>query len=222
MCSRSSSRYMNLPGSLPAYPPDPITGGHRVLRADRVAWEWPMEVTNCQLGSGFKLLNRCVLVYNPPKGVERTPVLSRDGPKHRGPVVLRRRKSFLPPPVHQTQHPPTPHARGRGGTTRGSSASQPPVVFRPAYPPWVGGWGRLGASSWPQIRRWDRRRCCSRISGPPGEPEIRWILSVGWCPSKRVVVIHCARPYTDRAEGVRWAWNSHFRLLAQVALARER
>jgi hypothetical protein len=21
-------------------------------------------------------------------------------------------------------------------------------------------------------------------------------LSVGWCPSKRVVVIHCARPYT--------------------------
>jgi hypothetical protein len=24
----------------------------------------------------------------------------------------------------------------------------------------VGGWGRLGASSWPQIRRWDRRRCC--------------------------------------------------------------
>jgi hypothetical protein len=29
-----------------------------------------------------------------------------------------------------------PHARGRSGTTRGSSASQPPVVFRP-YPPWV-------------------------------------------------------------------------------------
>ncbi len=29
-----------------------------------------------------------------------------------------------------------------------------------------------------------------------GGPEIRWILSVGWCPSKRVVVIHCARPYT--------------------------
>jgi hypothetical protein len=26
---------------------------------------------------------------------------------------------------------------------------------------------------------------------------MRWILSVGrWCPSKRVVVIHCARPYT--------------------------
>jgi hypothetical protein len=33
-----------------------------------------------------------------------------------------------------------PHARGRGGTTRGSSASQPPVVLRP-YPPWVVGAG---------------------------------------------------------------------------------
>ena len=34
------------------------------------------------------------------------------------------------------------------------------VVFRiPSVPP-VGDWGRLGrASSWPQIRRWDRRRC---------------------------------------------------------------
>jgi hypothetical protein len=73
--------------------------------------------------------------------------------------------------------------------------TQPPVVFRP-YPPWVVGAGSLGASSWPQIRRWDRRRCCRRISGPPGGPETRWILSVGWCPSKRVVVIHCARPYT--------------------------
>jgi hypothetical protein len=34
----------------------------------------------------------------------------------------------------------TPHARGRSGTTRGSSASQPPGVFRP-YPPWVVGAG---------------------------------------------------------------------------------
>jgi hypothetical protein len=36
--------------------------------------------------------------------------------------------------------PPPPHARGRGDTPRGSSASQPPVVFRP-YPPWVVGAG---------------------------------------------------------------------------------
>jgi hypothetical protein len=33
-----------------------------------------------------------------------------------------------------------PHARGRGGTTWGSSASQLPVVFR-LYPPWVVGAG---------------------------------------------------------------------------------
>jgi hypothetical protein len=83
-------------------------------------------------------------------------------------------------------------------TTRGSSfparawaeRHHPGVVGEPAagcipsVPP-VGGWGRLGASSWSQIRRWDRRRCCWQISGPPGGPEIRWILSVGWCPPRR-------------------------------------
>jgi hypothetical protein len=112
---------------------------------------------------------------------------------------------FIPGFCTPNPAPLPPHARGQSGTTRGSSASQPPVVFRP-YPPVGGsrrgGWGRLGASSWPQIRRWDRRRCCWRISGPPGGPEIRRILSVGWYPSKRVVVIHCARPYTaQKASG---------------------
>ena len=54
--------------------------------------------------------------------------------------------------------PPPPHTRGRrGGTPWGSSASQPPVEFRPC-PPWVVR-SRLGAISRPQIRRWDRRRC---------------------------------------------------------------
>jgi hypothetical protein len=98
--------------------------------------------------------------------------------------------------VHQTPHH-HPRAWSRRYAPRGSSASQPPVVFRPCPLPPVGGWGRLGASSWPQIRRWDRRRCPMQISGGPlGGPEVRWVLSVGWCPSKRVVVIHCARPYT--------------------------
>jgi hypothetical protein len=95
-------------------------------------------------------------------------------------------------PVHQTQH----HSPARAWAGR----HHPGVVGEPAagcipYVPPVGGWGRLGASFWPQIRRWDRRRCCWRISGPPGGPETRWVLSVGWCPSKRVVVIHYARPY---------------------------
>jgi hypothetical protein len=54
----------------------------------------------------------------------------------------------------------------------------------------MSGW--LGARNSPL---WDRR-CQIRISGPLGGPEARWILSVGWCPSKRVVVIHHIRPYT--------------------------
>ena len=143
--------------------------------------------------SGFKLLNRCVLGYSPPGVAERNPVLSRGGPKPRVPVVWRRRKSCLRAPVHQTQH----HLPARAWAERHHPGvvGEPAAGCIPSVPP-VGGWGRLGASSWPQIRRWDRRRCCWRISGPPGGPEIRWILSVGWCPSKRVVVIHYARPYT--------------------------
>ena len=44
------------------------------------------------------------LVHSPPKGVERNPVLSRTGFCAWRELALRRRKSFLPPPVHQTQH----------------------------------------------------------------------------------------------------------------------
>jgi hypothetical protein len=67
-----------------------------------------------------------------------------------GPINLNRvygQSSHMAPPVGfipgsctPNPAPPPPHARGRGGTTRGSSASQPPVVFRP-YPPWVVGAG---------------------------------------------------------------------------------
>jgi hypothetical protein len=49
-------------------------------------------------------------------------------------------EEFTPASCTQNPAPPPPHARGRGGTTRGSSATQPPVVFRP-YPPWVVGAG---------------------------------------------------------------------------------
>ena len=143
--------------------------------------------------SGFKLLNRCVLVYSPPRSTGVNPVLPRDGSGGGRPTALRRRKSFLWAPVHQTQH----HSPARAWAERHHPGvvGEPAAGCIPSVPP-VGGWGRLGASSWPQIRRWYRRRCCWRISGPPGGPEIRWILSVGWCPSKRVVVIHYARPYT--------------------------
>ena len=134
-----------------------------------------------------------VLIYNYPKGVEGNSVLPRGGPNARSPVPWRRRNTLYRPLVHQTQH----HSPARAGAERHHPGvvGEPAAGCIPSVPP-VGGWGRLGASSWAQIRRWYRRRCCWRISGPPGGPEIRWILSVGWCPSKRVVVIHCARPYT--------------------------
>jgi hypothetical protein len=51
------------------------------------------------------------------------------------PQVEFKTRSCTPNPA-----PLPPHARGRSGTTRGSSASQPLVVFRP-YPPWVVGAG---------------------------------------------------------------------------------
>jgi hypothetical protein len=52
-----------------------------------------------------------VLVYSPPKGVERKYVLPRGGPKPRVPVVWRRRNILVRAPLHQTQH----HCRGRTG-----------------------------------------------------------------------------------------------------------
>jgi hypothetical protein len=144
-----------------------------------------------------------VLVYSPPKGVEVKSVLPRDGlslrSRSRSHVPWRRRNILLRAPVHQTQH----HSPARAWAERHHPGvvGEPAAGCIPSVTP-VGGWGRLGASSWPQIRRWDRRRCCWRVSGPPGGPKIRWVLSVGWCPSKRVVVIHCARPYTaQKASG---------------------
>jgi hypothetical protein len=102
-----------------------------------------------------------VLVYSPPKGVGGNPVLSRNGVCAWRELALRRRKSCLPPPpVHQTQyHSP---ARAWAERHRPGVVGEPAAGCIPSVPP-VGGWGRLGASSWPQIRRWYRRRCCWRI-----------------------------------------------------------
>jgi hypothetical protein len=70
----------------------------------------------------------------------RFATFSRGGLRGRSHAPWRRRNISVRAPAHQTQHHSPPHARGRGGTTRGSSASQPPVVFRP-YPPWMAGAG---------------------------------------------------------------------------------
>jgi hypothetical protein len=109
----------------------------------------------------------------------------------------------------------TPHARGPGGTTRWSSASQPPVVFRP-YPPWVVGAGS-GRVPGPKFAA---GTAAGAAGGFLGRREGH--KSVGFCPLGGthqsawslyiVLAIH-------RAEGARRAWNSHFKLLAQVAIA---
>jgi hypothetical protein len=101
--------------------------------------------------------------------------------------------------------PPPPHARGQGGTTRGSSASQPPVVFRP-YPPWVV-WAGSGRVPGPKfVAGTAAGAACGFLGHREGQKHSVFflLLSVGWCPSKRVVVIHCARPYTaQKAPGWR-------------------
>ena len=107
--------------------------------------------------------------------------------------------------------PPPPHARGRGGTTRGSSASQPPVVFRP-YPPWVVGAGS-GRVSGPKF-------AAGTAAGAAGGflDRREGQKSVGFCPlggahqSAWSLYIVLGQ---HRAEGARRAWNSHFKLLAQ-------
>jgi hypothetical protein len=146
----------------------------------------------------FKLAGGLRLNYQPPEGGWLQP---------RSPARWLRRcssGSIAPPEelmpdaglLYTKPSTTTPHARGRGGTNRGSSASQPPVVFRP-YPPWVVGAG-TGRVPGPKFAAGTAAGAAGGflVSGPPGGPEIRCILSVGWCPSQRVVVIHYDRPCT--------------------------
>jgi hypothetical protein len=53
---------------------------------------------------------------------------------------------------------PPPHMRGHGSTPWLGVVVEPAAGRIPSVPP-VGGWSRLGASSRPQIGRWDRRQC---------------------------------------------------------------
>jgi hypothetical protein len=103
----------------------------------------------------------------------------------------------------------TPHARGRGGITRGSSASQPPVVFR-LYPPRVVGAGS-GRVPGPKFAA---GTAAGAAGGFLGHREGQ--KSVGFCPlggahqSAWSLFIHCARPCIHRAEGVRRVRNCDF------------
>jgi hypothetical protein len=53
----------------------------------------------------------------------------------------------------------TPPARAWAERHHPGVVGDPAAGCIPSVPT-VGGWGRLGASSCPQIRRWNRRRCC--------------------------------------------------------------
>jgi hypothetical protein len=141
-----------------------------------------------------------VLVYSAPGFAVFNSVLPRDGSGAVRPMPLRRRQDLKRAPVHQTQHP-LPRTRvGRAAPPGGRRRASRRLYSVRTPRGWLG--PARGEFLCPQIRRWYRRRCCWRISGPPGGPEIRWILSVGWCPSKRMVVIHRARPYTaQKASG---------------------
>jgi hypothetical protein len=189
-----------LPGSLPAKRTRPHHWRSQSTQSGPCRLGVANESHKLATGSGSNCLILCVLTVTYPKGVELNPVLPRDGSGGGRPTALRSRKSLVRGLVHQTPHPP-PRTRVGWAAPHPGVVGEPAAGCIPSVPP-VGGWGRLGPSSWPQIRRWDRRRCCRRISGPPGGPEIRWVLAVGCCPSKRVVIIHHARSYTaQKASG---------------------
>jgi hypothetical protein len=67
--------------------------------------------------------------------------------------------SCTPPPPHPHPRTCVSGAAPPPGVVGEIDVGEPAAGCIPSVPP-VGGWGRIGASSWPQIRRWDRRWCC--------------------------------------------------------------
>jgi hypothetical protein len=194
-CRSSPSRYTNLPSSLPGYPRPSLwrsshaQSGPRCLGVANGSHELPTgSGSNCAPGV-FWLQPRSParwLGWRPPDGIAP--------PEELMPGSYTR--------VHQTQH----HHPARAWAGR----HHPGVVGEPAAsrrlyavrtPPWVVGAGS-GRVPGPKFAAGTAAGAAWRIFGPPGGPEIRWILSVGWCPSKRVVGLHCARPHTaQKASG---------------------
>jgi hypothetical protein len=136
-CPWLAQQYINLPGSLPGYP-RPSVALILIPRADHVAWEWPRELKELPTILN-KLLDSLLLSCWPPgvcwcqpRSLARW--IERRSPGGMAPLEELARTRW-PGSCTPNFAPPPPHARGRGGTTRGSPASQPPpVVFRP-YPP---------------------------------------------------------------------------------------
>jgi hypothetical protein len=165
-CRGSPCRYINLPGSLSAYPIPHHRRPYFILKTDHVAWEWPITLkelpsilnkllawwfaSNLQLPEGGCLARwsktPCSRALAPPEEFGAGSCTPNPAPTH-------------------------PHVRGRDGTPRGSSASQPPVEFRP-YSPWVVGAGS-GRVPGPKLAAGTAASATCRISGSLGGPEIR-------------------------------------------------
>ena len=108
----------------------------------------------------------CVYFYSYPMAASGTGVKRGNGRR----VTPDRPPRPSPAFRRLALHRPPPHAGGRGGTTWGSSASQPPVEFRPD-PPWVVGAGS-GRVPGPKLAAGTAASATCRISGSLGGPEI--------------------------------------------------
>jgi hypothetical protein len=124
-------------------------------------------------------------------------------------------------PAHLYTKPSTtpPHARGRDGTTRGSSASQPPVVFRP-YLPWVVGAGS-GRVPGPKFAAGTAAGAAGRfLVHRPGGPETRWVLSQPELEGNRIVLNATKQVPAPQASKI-WGRASHQRRRGSKEARRE-
>jgi hypothetical protein len=151
---------------LTARVPKAIAGAPPILKADHVASEWP--ITLNELASILnKPLNGLRLLLQLPDGGR----WDRSEARGCASELLRQGAPPLPRfPATRFAPPPPAHAWSRRHPL--GVVGEPAAGRIPSVPP-VGGWSRLGASSRPQIGRWDRRQCHMPdfwVTGRPRNP----------------------------------------------------
>jgi hypothetical protein len=143
-----------------------------------------------------------VLIYSPPKGVERNPVLSRTGFCAWRELASRRRKSFLPPPVHQTQHPP-PRTRVGGAAPPGGRRRASRRLYSVRTPLWVVGAGS-GRVPGPKFAAGNAAGAAGGFLALPLD-FVRWVV-----PPIKARGRYTLCSAIHRAEGVRRVRNGDF------------
>ena len=106
-----------------------------------------------------------------------------------------------PGPTGRPAHPPLsgdsrctiPPARGWAGRHPLGVVGEPAAGRTPSVPS-VGGWSRLGASSRPQIGRWDRRQCHMPDFWVTGKPINPLNASVATVSAAGVISMHQTPP----------------------------